>query len=523
MRLLTLPLAVCLLLLVSACQKIETDSPVSPPNLNISAAIAPLDGRPPLEKSSINRYVHHHLRQDQIFRWDMVDAYVVWSAAMQTDSIISLGYRAEGFQDISKFIHEIDVNDPEWQVVRESLIDFVVKGEQKLHPDQEIKAEDILAFGEKPLPYLNIKITNYETIAKLRQFEVVRYVEPMGYGTERVDIARSEKGCGGGPDYSIPSSDYVNISPGSKLSWNLALMNVQNAWSVSTGDNITVGLIDTGISPDQNKLNSKFATGLSTNRFRDKTGFFKTGWWWWESIDGPDDDCGHGTNMAGVIAAPLTSSGATVGVAYEANLVSVRGTDDVVINESNEKEGVSDALVYLGDRKDVKIISMSLGDVFHSGQVADAVRYAYNKGKLIFAAAGTSFSWTSWWGVIFPANMSETVAVTGIKTGSPMKRCSNCHDGSAVDFVVVMEDRNNSDRTPLTLHTSGNTPRRTGGSSVATATLAGTAALVWGANPSQSRSQVLQRLKDGASIYPSRSGSFGWGTVDALQAVSAVQ
>ena len=515
---------VCLLLLVSACQKVETDQPVSPPNLSISEPIELLDGRAPLEKASINRYVSQYLHQKQIFHWDLVDPYIVWSAAMQTDSVLSIGYMAEGFDDISKFIHEIDVHEPEWKVVRDALIDFVVAEEQKLYPDKQIEAEDLLAFGEKQLPYINIKVSSYETIAKLRQFAVVRYAEPMGYGTEiSTMLNRSEKGCGGGPDYNVPASDYVNISPGSKLSWHLAQMNVQSAWSVSTGDNITVGLIDTGISPNQDKLNSGFATGLSTNRFRHKTGFFVTGWWWWASIDGPDDDCGHGTNMAGVIAAPLTASGATVGAAYKANLVSVRGTDDVVINESNEKDGVSDALVYLGNRNDVKIISMSLGDVFHSGQVADAVRYAYNRGKLIFSAAGTSLDWTSWWGVIFPATMSETVAVTGIKTGSSMQRCTTCHDGSAVDFVVVMEDKNNSDRTPITLHMNGNTPRRTGGSSVATATMAGTAALVWGANPSQSRSQVLQRLKDASSIYPSRNGSFGWGTVDAMQAVSAVQ
>ena len=141
--------------------------------------------------------------------------------------------------------------------------------------------------------------------------------------------------------------------------------------------------------------------------------------------------------MAGTIAAPRTSNHSPVGVAYNANLVSVRGTGDVVINGGKEKTGVADALVLLGDRTDVRIISMSIGDVFTNSKVADAVRYAYGKGKLIFSAAGTSTSFTNWYGVIFPATMAETVAVTGIKEGGGYARCDVCHSGDKVDFTIV--------------------------------------------------------------------------------------
>jgi serine protease len=196
-----------------------------------------------------------------------------------------------------------------------------------------------------------------------------------------------------------------------------------------------------------------------------------------------------------------------------------RATSDVVINGSKEKKGVKNALVGAGNRSDVKVISMSIGDVFSSGTVKDGVRYAYNRGKLIVAAAGTSLTWTSWVGVIFPANMNETTAVTGIRDGSPMQRCNTCHDGSKVDFVAVMQRRSNTDRTSLTLSRSNNNPGYVGGSSAATATTAGIAALVWATNPSQSRSQVLNRMKQAASFYPGRNGSFGWGIIDANQAV----
>jgi hypothetical protein len=224
--------------------------------------------------------------------------------------------------------------------------------------------------------------------------------------------------------------------------------------------------------------------------------------------------------MAGLATAPNVSGGSSVGVAYKANLIAYRGTSDVIVNGGSEKRGVKDALVAAGRRSDVKVISMSIGDVFSSGTVRDGINYAYNRGKLIFCAAGTSLTWTSWWGVIFPANLSNTVAVTGIRTGSPMQRCDNCHDGSQVDFVAVMQRREDTGRTSLTLAESGNTPSYVGGSSAATATTAGIAALVWGTNTGQSRTQVLNRMKNAASIYPGRDGNFGWGIVDAYQAVS---
>jgi subtilisin family serine protease len=223
--------------------------------------------------------------------------------------------------------------------------------------------------------------------------------------------------------------------------------------------------------------------------------------------------------MSGLAAGPRTNDGSTVGVAYQANLRSYRATSDVIINGSREKRGVRDALTSAGSHSGTKVISMSIGDVFSSGTVSDGIYYAYNRDKLILAAAGTSLSWTSWYGVIFPANMSETTAVTGIRDGNNMQRCNTCHDGSQVDFVAVMQRDSDSDRTSLTLSRDNDSPGYVGGSSAATATTAGIAALVWATNPGQSRNQVLNRMKNAASIYPGRDGNFGWGLIDANAAV----
>ena len=109
-------------------------------------------------------------------------------------------------------------------------------------------------------------------------------------------------------------------------------------------------------------------------------------------------------------------------------------------------------------------------------------------------------------------------AVTGIKDNL-INRCDACHDGSQVDFTVVMQ-KSSGNAFPLTLAMSGNNPSTVGGSSVATATTAGIAALVWGKYPSWTRDQVLNRLIASSSNYPSRSTTQGWGRIDAVKATN---
>lgn len=487
-------------------------------SLDTTASAQPQQER--MSKKAINAFVLDKLETEGHFKWEMGDNHLVWSALDHGHHTAGIGYQPVGFTDLKDRIHEIDITTPAWRNVRDDLMNTILDETRRLLPDQDWTLEDLLVGPEeKTLPSFMIRIMHPDILAQLRARPEVRYVEPLDYRMEEVD-PRSGSGCDVSPNYNIPSADYTTTSPNAKIPWNFYHMNIPAAWSKSQGDNIGVCLIDTGTSPNQSKLGSQFASGQSTGRYINRYGTYVSSWWWWASPDGPNDQCGHGTQMAGLIAAPRGSGGSSVGVAYKSDLIAIRGTSDVIVNGSSEKNGVQDALVIAGDRGDVKIISMSIGDVFWSGTVADGIYYAYNRGKLIFAAAGTSLSWTSWWGVIFPAYMAETVAVTGVKEGYPLQKCNTCHDGSEVDFIAVMQRRNDNSRTSLTLALSGDTPAYVGGSSAATATTAGIAALVWATNPGQSRSQVLQRLKDAASIYPGRDGNFGWGIIDADYAVN---
>jgi subtilisin family serine protease len=54
---------------------------------------------------------------------------------------------------------------------------------------------------------------------------------------------------------------------------------------------------------------------------------------------------------------------------------------------------------------------------------------------------------------------------------------------------------------------------------VATATTAGIAALVWSKNPTWTRDQVLNKMRQSATYFPNRNADYGYGNVNAALAV----
>lgn len=507
------PITLLLLILLLGCAKEQIETKDTSPEFS----------KEPLSKAELNEQIESTINRYGIFKWSEVEDHFLWSAAMQSDSLFALGYQVEGTEQLKSTIHQIDIESGEWIEIRDDLLAFILKGEQKMNSDLELN--DLLPHGmPKVLPTMAVRITNPETVKALRaKTSVVRYLESMSYSLPSMtqSAGRSSSGCDSAPDYGINSADYTTISPNVKRSWHFATSNVSSAWGTTSGDGITVCIIDTGASDAQENLGSQFNSGDSQGRTVERLSTHYSGWWWWRSLDSPHDQCGHGTSMCGLAAAPRGTDGNAVGVAYNADLISIRAVEDVVINTGDEKDGVKDALIIAGNRSDVKVISMSIGTPFWSGTVADGIYYAHNNGKMIIAAAGTSFSWTSWWGVIFPANMNETVAVTGVKDNTnPMDKCETCHDGPEVDFVMVMERSVNDERHAIGLASDTNQPKYIGGSSAATASVAGIATLIFSNNPGASREEVYDAMKWNASFYPNRDNEYGWGIIDANDAVN---
>ncbi|MEO1255795.1 MAG: S8 family serine peptidase, partial [Bacteroidota bacterium] len=276
-----------------------------------------------ISKSEIDGIIISSFQQKDEFNWSEVSDEVIWSALIHSDSILTVGYRPIGESDINSRISEIDVSQEAWLDASEKIVDdaLVILQEK----NDAIEASDLTARKHDVLPFIEMKVSSLEVVKYLRSMPTVRYGEPLGYEVDfPVDNGgrvESSKGCSNDADFGIPSSDFTNISPGAKASWHLYANNIVNAWSSSTGRGIGIGLIDTGISPNQDNLNGNFNSGFSNGRYVNKAGFYVSSWWWWANPDGPDDDCGHGTAMAGVMAAPRSTDGSSVGVAYNANLI----------------------------------------------------------------------------------------------------------------------------------------------------------------------------------------------------------
>ncbi len=484
---------------------------------NISIESSELLQEDPLTILEINQIIDQQIESKGDFNWNQVSDFVLWSALMHGENILTIGYgKEEGdFQNR---------NSSEQKTSKDKIINTVrsIENENSLN-----RGESLLIHDDEALTLIDVKVSNVITIRELRSNADIRYIEPAGYRyfqgnneqRKSIDANLSSSGSGCGKESeSLSSNDYTIITPNAKMPWNFPIHNINDAWNQSTGSGITIGIIDTGASTSQYLLNNGINNGDSSGKTIQRHGVYVDSFWpWSKKTDGINDKCGHGTSMTSVAGAPRNNKGLPVGVAYNSNLVVYRAASNVVLDGYHEQKGVAKALTQLGDNNSVKIISISMGHIFTVNRIKDAIRYANNKGKLIFCAAGTSTSFTNFVGVIFPASMSETVAVTGIEQNSIYKVCDTCHEGSEVDFTIMME-RSNNNHVPV-LGYYNDQSDYVGGSSVATAMTAGIAALVWSKNPSWTKTQVLNKLKTAGHLYPNKHNSFGWGMLDALEAV----
>lgn len=480
---------------------------------NIKTQTASTSQQQLITPEQINSFIKDELEQNGEFRWNKASDEMLWSAVMHSkDHIVSVGYKPYGEVNVEDRLSKININDNAWLAAKSEVMQIIFMNEKIKRPN--IKFTSLEVWPEKKLPVMDVVIEDMNTLRELRHSKLVRYVEPIGYSPaafEKTDgSASSGSGCGGYNSATnlIENKDYTTIAPGCKRSWNYTEHTIPNAWTKTSGAGIKVMVIDTGISPDQENMGSDFNQGFSSGRTIEKI----------HTLPGAlnaDDNCGHGTAMSSTVAAPRGTDGNSCGVAYNCNLVMCKAVRDVMIDESDEIKGVADAYTYAADQTDIKITSMSLGSIITYSQISDAIKYAYGKGKLMFCAGGTSTPFTAfWWGVIFPATMDEVQAITGVQNKKYLNACDDCHKGPQIDFTIVMEQAKTG-KHALCNAMMGDGPALVGGSSVATATSAGIAALVWSRNAAYTREDVVYKLQTTASEYPNKKYNLGYGNLNA--------
>ncbi|GHA13938.1 type VII secretion-associated serine protease mycosin [Streptomyces echinoruber] len=285
--------------------------------------------------------------------------------------------------------------------------------------------------------------------------------------------------------------------------WHLDAMHADEMWKVSTGRGITVAVIDSGVDDSLADLKGQVLDGKDYSS---------------QSGDEHTDLDGHGTGIAALIAATGArgSLDGSYGLAPGAKILPIRvrsATEDFgKVDELAEySRTLSKAIRFAADSK-AQIINVSLGASDAPGrknvgtpELASAVRYAINKGKLIFAAVGNTGEKAN-----KPEYPASTPGVVGVAAGSKtVKALSFSQHGPEVDFMAPGEDMIHAclGRTGVC---------ESSGTSDATAIASASAALIWAKHPTWTNNQVLRVMLNTAGRATNgakRTDYIGYGVV----------
>ncbi len=226
-----------------------------------------------------------------------------------------------------------------------------------------------------------------------------------------------ELGTASGPIW-IEKDCKISVSPSLKkyasfengVQWGVKQIKAPQAWSITTGHRIKIGVIDTGIDFGHPDLQHSLLRGINLLN-RSKL---------------PHDDNGHGTHIAGTIAAVGGIHGMT-GVAPRSLIAPVKAFD------RNGSAYVSDIILGIDwcVRNGMNIINMSFGMKTRSKALLSAVNNAYNSGVIIIASSGNDGKLRS---VDYPARYPQTISVGA--TNRQRKVASFSNRGAYIDIYA---------------------------------------------------------------------------------------
>ena len=153
--------------------------------------------------------------------------------------------------------------------------------------------------------------------------------------------------------------------------WALAKIEAKGAWKIAGANDITIAVIDSGTDLDHPEFDGRIVAGHDfVNR-----------------DDEPDDDYGHGTQVAGVAAAAANNDLGIAGLAWNAKIMPVKVLDR---RGRGMSSNLTCALYWVAD-KGAHVINISIISFGPSLGMQSAINYAVEEGALIFAAAGNLF------------------------------------------------------------------------------------------------------------------------------------
>jgi type VII secretion-associated serine protease mycosin len=310
-------------------------------------------------------------------------------------------------------------------------------------------------------------------------------------------LTDSDASDSGSPDFGLAAStecvfggDVIKSTP-----WSLQRILLDQLWGQAKGKGVTVAVIDTGVDDSNVQLRSAMASGGKS---------YVGG-----STDGTQDLEGHGTRVAGIIAArPIKGTG-FVGIAPDAKILSFQYTGG---EEKQGNSGTMSAAIRAAVAAGAKIINISSDTANKKDDptLRTAVEDAVGQGALIVAAAGNDGA-DGKSADTYPASYPGVLAVAASDRND--ERAYFSQAGDFVDVAAPGVDM------VSTVPKSGQCSAD--GTSFAAPYVAGVAALLKEKHPTWKAAQIATRIEETAQ-RPGREPNryIGWGVVDPVAALS---
>jgi len=268
--------------------------------------------------------------------------------------------------------------------------------------------------------------------------------------------------------------------------WGLLDLNIPLAHKQTMGEDITIGIVDTGKS-------EHFETVHATLDWKNFT-----------NSPVAEDRNVHGTFIAGIIAAAKNDEG-VIGIAPKCKLVFAKAMND---SGTGSPSSIVKAILWLVE-KQVDIISISAGMFFDFKPLHKAVKFAFKKNIIVIAAVGNSGG--KYYDVAFPARYPEVIGVAAYNRKHQIAKFSS--RGINVSFAMPGVDIYST-----TLH---NQYGRMNGTSFSAPIMSGICALILSKHkktnnpntPCKTPSEMMEHLKKYAIKLGDKRVA-GFGTLD---------